>query len=62
MRFEGKAYIQGGEVTLNFGRHRGEILRDVATDYLIWMIDESIGGFELESLVEDELEARGVEI
>ncbi len=37
---EGKLVWRGGEVTINFGKHRGRTLREMATqdpDYLRWM-------------------------
>lgn len=58
-----------GEIVLTFGKHRGELLEDIADDdqeYLVWVLGEFASGkdFDEELAVEIEsaLTARGVKI
>ncbi len=55
--FRGKAYIEDGEVVLNFGRYKGAALCEVPTDYLLWMIEQDFPRDLLDE-AEDELEGR----
>lgn len=42
-----------GEIIINFGKHKGSLLKEVPRDYKIWMLRERILGPDVENMVRD---------
>ncbi len=55
--FEHRAYVEGGHVILNFGKHKGDCIEDIDEKYLEWMLEQDFPE-DLVTAVEEELEAR----
>lgn len=54
----GKLLKVDGEVTVNFGKHKGRRLREVPRDYFSWMLQNNVIGSEARKIIEDAIRGK----